>query len=370
MVYLDNAATTLPKPKSVIKATEECIKKYCANSGRSSHRAAVKTAEEIFKVRERISDFLGIDAPERVVFTTNATYALNFAIKSIIKSKCHVLVSDLEHNSTIRPINSLARALGVEYSVFSSDGDIYENAKSLIRKDTEAIVSTVLSNVTGKEIPISILCDLAKDYGLKLIIDASQLLGHKTINLSLYHCDALCAPGHKGLFGIQGCGFCVFADSEYEATIIEGGSGNESLNPNMPRLLPEHFEAGTLPSPSIISLGKGLEYINNIGICECEERISKLTKRFYNRILDIRNIEVYGKENGIISFRIKGIPTESASALLAKRGICIRGGLHCAPLAHAKVGTLDTGLIRVSLSIFNNERQADLLWKELREITK
>ena len=368
MIYLDNAATSFPKPKSVIEATEKCIKKYCANSGRSSHKLAMITSREIYKTREAISDFLFFDYPENICFTLNATYALNIAIKSIITENCHVLISDLEHNSVLRPINKLKVSIGITYSYFSTDGDIKKNIQKLITNKTKAIVSTLMSNVNGKEIPLSILSDVAKENGLSLIVDASQVIGHKEINLKNIYFDALCAPAHKGLLGIQGCGFVVFG-KKISNTIIEGGSGNDSLNLKMPSDLPEHFEAGTLPSPSIISLQAGIEYIKEFGLENIELHNKKLSILFYEMLSEIKNTEIYSAENGIISFRFKGIDSNIIANKLNEYGIFVRSGLHCAPMAHRKLGTLDTGLVRISTSVFNKSEDCIFVRDALKEIS-
>ena len=220
MIYLDNAATSFPKPQSVIKAIKECIQKYCGNPGRSTHKMSVKTSEKVYEARERIAEFLGLDVPENVVFTQNATHSLNLAIKTTIKPNTHVLISDIEHNSVLRPIYALKQKTGVRYSIFATDGDIRKSIVSKIENDTKYIVSTLASNVIGREVPLDILSGISKDYGLTLIVDASQLIGHKKIDLSKNQCDVLCAPGHKALFGIQGIGFCIFSDNLERQTIF------------------------------------------------------------------------------------------------------------------------------------------------------
>ena len=368
MIYLDNAATSFPKPASVIAATETCIKNYCANSGRSSHTLAVKTSEEIYMTREALSEFLTFDRPENICFTLNATYALNIAIKGLITESCHILISDVEHNAVLRPINSLKDTLDVSYSIFSTDGDIKENIKKLITPKTKAIISSLMSNVTGTEISLGILSSIAQEFGLLLIVDASQLIGHKKIDLKKNHVDALCAPGHKALFGIQGCGFAVFGNGAPYKTIIEGGSGNESLSLNMPKNLPEHFEAGTLPAPSIIALRSGIEYIQEYGLDNIEKHNEILTVNFTEMLSQIKRVEIFGKSNGIISFRVQNLSSGFVADKLNEYGIFVRGGLHCAPLAHKKCGTLDTGLVRLSLSIFNSNEDCEFLYKVLKKI--
>ena len=278
------------------------------------------------------------------------------------------MISDLEHNSVLRPIHKLHKTKGIDYSVFSTSGDIAENIKKCIKPTTKAIVSTLMSNVSGKEIPLEILSKIAKKHNLLLIVDASQLIGHKKINLSKNPCDALCAPGHKGLFGIQGAGFLVFGKEIPTQTVIEGGSGNESKNPGMPKNLPERMEAGTLPTPSIVAVRAGIEYINKLGLHYIEEKNKMLTDIFHESLKQIDGIELFGSENGIISFRFRDKESSVIASELDRFGICIREGLHCSPLAHRTLGSYNTGLIRVSLSIFNKESDAEHLVKALREI--
>ena len=369
MIYLDNAATSFPKPKRVIRETLNCIKNYCANPGRSSHKLALRTDEEIYNARDTICNFLSSGKPENICFTSNATYALNIAVKTLITSPCHILISDIEHNSVLRPIQKLKESLNIEYSCFSTDGDLEYNITSQIRSNTGAIVCNLMSNVTGEEIPLNILSEISKKHGLILIADASQLLGHNNINLSDNPCDALCAPGHKGLFGIQGCGFVVFKKAPKE-TLIEGGSGNYSARLDMPPNLPERFEAGTLPTPSIVSLRAGIDFLEKYGIENVKKKIDKLTDLFAERVMGVKNIECFSKKNGIVSFRMKNKSSSFLASELNRFNIFTRSGLHCAPLVHKKLGTTDTGLVRVSLSVFTKEAYADQLYIALQSICR
>ena len=261
MIYLDNAATSFPKPECVNRRLIRCLGSGLGNPGRSSHRLSVKAAEEIYSVREKIADLLGIDTPENIVFTLNATHALNLAIKSFVTENCHILTSDFEHNSVIRPLERLKETLGISYSCFNAEGDLRENLETEKRENTRGIICSIASNVTGDELPLKILSDFAKEKHLFLIIDASQAIGHIDINLKETPCDALCAPGHKALFGIQGCGFAYFKDRARKNGLMEGGSGSDSASPYMPSLLPEGYEAGTPPTHAIITLGEGVNYI-------------------------------------------------------------------------------------------------------------
>lgn len=355
MIYLDNAATSFPKPHRVISALNECLRAYCGNPGRSSHRLSLRAAEKIYEVRELVSDFIGGESPESVVFTPNATHSLNLAIKTYISGPCHVLCSDIEHNSVIRPLEKLGRTLGVEYSRFDSKSP-RESIKSLIRPDTVGIISTVASNVAGIQIDAAELSVLAKENNLFLILDASQALGHLNVNLKATPCDVLCGPGHKGLFGIQGSGFAYFKDTVRKESYIEGGSGSESINVNMPTRLPEAYEAGTLSTPAIVSLGEGIKYLSEIGLDKVKERLDYLSYILSERLLRLPEISLLPAGNGIVSFTHKSYPSSYIVGELDKYGVCARGGLHCAPDAHKKLGTIDGGAVRLSFSYLNGER--------------
>lgn len=366
MIYLDNAATSFPKPKCIIRDLSCCLKKYCGNPGRSSHRLSLLASEAIYSVREEIAELLSVKSPENVVFTLNATYALNLAIKTFIKEKCHVLTSDFEHNSVIRPLEALKRKIGVEYSAFSTEGDIEKSIKDSLRSDTKGIVASIASNVTGDSISLKILSKIAAEYNLFLIVDASQAIGHTMIDLTDTPCDVLCAPAHKALFGIQGCGFAVFKDNKLRDSFIEGGSGSESISPLMPALLPERYEAGTLCTPAIVALGSGLKYIKAHGIENIEKHLMILTKELSERLAGIPGIKLYKTGIGIASFNLGELPSSAVSAQLDKYGICTRGGLHCAPSIHKKLGTLEQGAVRVSLSYINSKADIDEFYRVMK----
>ena len=358
MIYFDNAATTFPKPYNVIKSVNECISEYCGNPGRGSHTLSRMSAESVYDTREKIANFLNTEKPENVVFTYNATYALNLALKTLITGKCHVLTSDIEHNSVIRPLEKLKRTLDIEYSVFDSDGDVEANIIKGIRQDTKCIVSTLSSNVTGKAISFEILSKVATQYGLKLIIDASQWIGHKSVDLTKTPCDVFCAPAHKALFGIQGCGFAVFKDSRIKESFIEGGSGAESQSVLMPSLLPEGYEAGTLSTPAIVSLGAGIDFVNSATIFNIDSKISHFSNFIKSELAKFDDIIIYPSYGSTIAFNSKKHYSNTFSEILDKYGICVRSGLHCAPSAHRKLGTLDYGCVRLSLSYLNTEDEA------------
>ena len=369
MIYLDNAATTFPKPECVFRDLSFCLKYSCGNPGRSSHKLSLKASEEVYETRESVADFFNFPYPEHVVFTYNATYALNIAIKSFIREKCHIITSDYEHNSVIRPLETLKRRIGIEYSTIDTSM-LQAELNSKLRPDTKGIIISLASNLTGDCVNLTEVYDFAKKNSLFLIVDASQVAGHSKIDLSKTPCDVLCAPGHKALFGIQGCGFAIFKDKYRKECLIDGGSGSESMDVNMPLLLPEGYEAGTLAVPSIRTLRSGITYINKIGIEHVEAKLNSLTEKTYDMLSDIKNLTIYKRGTGILAFNIGPLPSSYASALLDKSGICVRGGLHCAPSIHKKIGTINQGAIRVSFSYLNRFSHAERLYQAVKVIVE
>ena len=368
MIYFDNAATSFPKPRSVTSEVIRCLKQYCGNPGRSSHSLAIAAAEKIYETRERLADFIGLEKPENIIFTPNATYALNLAIKGTVTEACHCIISDIEHNSVIRPLYKCTQKYGCEISEFNSDLPLNKAIIPLIRQDTRVIATSIASNVTGKILDIEALSHIAEEYGLKLIVDASQYLGHLPINLKSINYHALCSAGHKALFGIQGSGFTAFKTAENIDTLVEGGSGIDTFSPNMPIVLPERYEAGTLFTPAIASLWAGIGYITDVGIDNISSRIELLTQRVKDILLSFDNITIYGAENGIISFNVGNYPSSYISELLNDNNIATRSGFHCAPLIHRKLGTEKRGAVRISLSYLNTQKECDLLYKALKLI--
>ena len=370
MIYLDNAATSFPKPRRVIAEASKYIRRDCGNPGRSGHRLAARAAEAVYLAREEIASFFGVNTPERVIFTSNATHSLNLAIKTQITPLCHVLCSDIEHNSVIRPLERLRRDIGIEYSCFSLEGDLYANLTKAVRDNTEAIICTMASNVTGKRADVQTLSRFARERGLKLIFDASQLAGHEIIDLSKTPCTALCAPGHKGLFGLQGSGFVIFDDDYDTDGLMEGGSGFDSVSPDMPRGLPERYEAGTLATPAIVSLAAGIRFIKSVGIKSISGRLDSLTQATVNALCDTPRVQVLGAKGGIVCFNVADMPSSQVEAALDRLGICVRSGLHCAPSAHRLLGTLNGGAVRVSFSYFNREADVNRLADGILKIIK
>ena len=241
MIYLDNAATTFPKPQSVSVEMSKCINKYCGNPGRSSHSLSQKSAEKIYEARCLLAELFCAN-PENVVFTYNTTYALNIAIKALVKDKSHILVSDMEHNSVLRPVNALCRDKECTYSMFSTSGseeEILSSIESNIKPYTSLLICAHVSNVGCRRLPIDKIGALCRNKGIKFIVDGAQSAGLHQINVNEMSIDALCIPGHKSLYGPQGIGAIIFGNECIGATIIEGGTGINSLELDMPDFLPE-----------------------------------------------------------------------------------------------------------------------------------
>lgn len=371
MIYLDNAATSFPKPRCVYKRLYWCLKHAVGNPGRSSHREALAAAEEIYAAREALCELLRFSHPERIVFTQNATHALNLAIHSLRPAPQHVIYSDREHNSVIRPIEALQKA-GCDHSVFRTDGNILAAMEAAMTERTDLCILSLCSNVTGECFPLGIIHEFRRRHPhVRMILDGSQWIGHLPFNLSEELCDILCAPGHKALFGLQGAGFAAYVkDGEYEP-LTRGGSGNESQSPHMPHLLPERLEAGTLATPAISTLFAGISFILREGQETVAQKLRRLTEQLYERLCAFPNLHMMS-ENGfaIASFTADNAPASAVADYLDTRGIYVRSGLHCAPLIHAAKGTLPSGAVRVSLSYLNQTKDLDRLYRALKEFKR
>ncbi len=375
MIYLDNAATTFPKPDSVYKEVDLFCRSSLGNPGRGSHRFSRLSDREIFACREAIAELLGASS-ENVVFTLNATYALNIAIKSLYRSGGEVLISNIEHNSVLRTVSSL----GCKYSFFSADGNEDQIIASFLHSlspRTSLVVCNHLSNICGIIMPIEKIGEICSKLGIPFIVDISQSAGVKKIDIKKCRADVICAPGHKGLYGLQGCGFAVFSDKYRDmpkilSEFVFGGSGVNSLDINMPEFLPEKFEAGTLSTPAIIGLRKGIEEISKIGIETVDGWESDLADKLKNMLANISGVEIYAGNyrGGTVLFNINGMPSERAAEQLDIGGFCVRSGFHCCPLAHKFLKTGDNGAIRASFSIFNKLKDVHLFASFVSKMVK
>ena len=381
LIYLDNAATSFPKPARVYEEVDLCIKTYCGNPGRSGHPLAMRASEKIFECRELLSAYFGSRSPENVIFTQNATYALNMAIKGLIKRGDHVLISDMEHNSVFRPIANAAKSGFIDYDIFPtvkngrsmSSDEIRRAILALIRPGrTKLLVCAHIPNISSSVRPINMIGDLCRRNGIIFVCDAAQSAGHVPIDVNASKIDVLCAPAHKGLFGIQGCGFMLLGDScPAISTLIEGGNGVNSLDSDMPDEPPERFESGTLPTPSIAALSEGIKFLSELDPREIRRHNEMLYARLAGALTSEKlkaKIYMPSSHGSVLLFNIPNRPADEIGHLLSKRGICLRSGYHCSALGHKALGTQETGALRASFSIFNTKNDVDALYKALVEI--
>ena len=372
MIYLDNAATTFPKPRHVSAEVLRCLTEYCGNPGRGSHRLALAAAEQIYSCREALSTFLGVGAPERILFTQNTTYALNLAIKGFLQKGDHVLISELEHNAVRRPICRLAAEGKITFDVFPvvglAESELLSHLESKLTHATRAVVCTHTSNICSISLPIAAIGALCRRRDIRLIVDAAQSAGILPIDMQKMQIDALAAPGHKSLYGIQGCGFLALGEAFCPKPLIEGGSGVDSLPVEMPSDPPERFEAGTLPTPSIVGLLEGVRSLMDGNAAACAEKERELFVAARERLLSLPEVCLYAPDHvgSVLLFNKKGVPSAELGHHLGSKGICVRAGLHCAPLAHKALGTPDGGAVRVSFGRYNTRSDVDALWQALR----
>ncbi|MGN0174116.1 MAG: aminotransferase class V-fold PLP-dependent enzyme [Acutalibacteraceae bacterium] len=358
MIYFDNAATTNQKPQSVYFAVNRAMKNLSANPGRSGHDLSMKTSQMVFDVREKTANFFGAESYENVVFTQNCTTALNLVIKGLFKAGDHILISDLEHNSVSRTVFDLTKK-GVKLSIFETDIDddkTLENIAKLINPNTKGLICTHGSNVFGIENPIARVGELCRKNNIKFIVDAAQTAGIADIDMSRDSIDYLCVAPHKGLYAPMGTGILI-TDNKPEPLVL-GGTGSLSASLNQPDFLPDKYESGTINVPGIAGIGAGIDFVNNNKkrIVEREKNIIEL---FYNEFKKMPDVELYNKPKfPVLSFNIKGEDSTEVAQYLSNNKVCVRAGLHCAPLAHKKFGTEERGTVRISPSFFNNFDEA------------
>ncbi len=367
MIYLDNAATSYPKPPSVYRAWSRSLSAYGANPGRSGHSMAERTASAVYESRAKCAELFNAD-PENTIFTLNCTHALNLAIKGLGRKGCHYVASDIEHNASIRPIYAAAEHFSGGYTLFRTDDDdriTIANAEQAIKQNTVALVCTAASNVTGRRLPIKELARLCRQRGICFIVDAAQGAGVLPLSLS-DGINIICAAGHKGLYGPMGTGLLITDGSYPLSPLIEGGTGSLSESLMQPDFLPDRLESGTINTPGAITLGTGVEFVQRRGTDTIYRHEMALCLQFTEAMRKMKHIQLYTDISvknkhlyvPVVPFNIKGMTPSEGTTLLSEHGIYMRGGLHCAPLAHRKLGTLETGgTIRFAPSAFNTSAE-------------
>ena len=356
MINFDNAATTFPKPRAVRSAVDAAIVRYGGNPGRSGHAISLRAAEKVYEVRALAAEMFGAET-ENVAFTANSTFALNMAIKGIMQYGGHIIISSMEHNSVARPVYALSTSRGVTFSiarVHASDEQTLQEIERLIKPDTKCVCCMAASNVTGKILPYKQIAGICRRRAICFICDCSQ--GAGVLNISLRDgMNFICTSGHKSLYGPTGTGPLI-SDGEYPlSTIIEGGTGATSSSIVQTPFMPEKLESGTLNTVGIIGLGEGLRFVSSRGIDNIRNHENGLCERLIRRLSARPDIRIYrgkGDHAPIVSFNIGEMSSHTVAAALSDRGFALRGGLHCAPLAHNTIGTIDQGTVRFSPSVF------------------
>lgn len=376
MIYLDNAATSFFKPFEVTSAVADALSFYSANPGRSGHDLSVKTAEKVFEAREALNDFFNGWGSEYVSFTSNCTEALNIAIKGILKRGDHVVISCFEHNSVVRPLHKLKMNGLIDYSVFNAYDDTEETIKSFkkqFRKNTRLCVVTAVSNVFGNILPVEILSKIAHENGALFFVDGAQGAGVIELDMQKQGIDCLCVPGHKGLLGPMGIGAVLHNNLPFN-TLIEGGTGTNSLELYMPSGFPERLESGTLNVPGILGLCAGVKYVASQKTSKIFQKESEITGEAFDGLKQMKNVVLYTASNDfskyapVLSFNINGVHSEEVAYLLNKGGIAVRGGYQCSPLAHNFKGTKSTGTVRISPSFINTKKEINILLNLIEKI--
>ncbi len=377
MIYLDNAATTMKKPAVVAEAVAAALCSF-GNAGRGAHDATLGAARTIFEAREKLAVLFHAEDPRQIVFTCNSTEALNTALKGLISPGEHVISTELEHNSVLRPLYELEER-GAELSFVKSDkqGRIrYEEFEELIRDNTKLIVCTHGSNLTGNLVDIARIGKIAHEHGLLFVADASQTAGVFPIDVQAMQTDVLCFTGHKGMLGPQGTGGMVVKKGLEIRPLKTGGTGIQTYNRRQPSVMPTALEAGTLNGHGIAGLCAAAEYIMKTGMENLRERELFLAREFYEGVREIPGVRIYGdfssrERCAIVSLNIRDHDSsEIADILSADYGIAVRPGGHCAPLMHKALGTVSQGAVRFSFSCMNTEKETDLAVRAVRELAE
>lgn len=379
MIYLDNAATTWPKPLAVRNAVSRALVSYGANPGRGGHRMAMETAKKVYACRETAAELFGLDDPVRVIFTSNCTMGLNMVIKGVLSNGGHAVISDMEHNSVVRPLEALAK-YGVTYDLAKvcefDNAQTVRNFKQCIRHNTRLILCTHASNVFGNVLPIREIGELAHQANILFAVDAAQSAGLLPINMKRDNIDFLCMPGHKGLYGPMGTGMLLCQNAYPLHTLLEGGTGSRSLEILQPDELPDRLESGTVNVPGICGLHAGMLWVKQCGVSALAQQESELMQRFYCRVKNLSFLTLYTNEKllkesvPLVSLNVQRKESEEIAELLSEEGIAVRAGLHCAPAAHRHRNTLPNGTVRIAPSAFTTSVDMENLCKILIKISR
>lgn len=378
MIYLDNAATSFPKPEGVYLKINQCMREYCANPGRGGHSMSMASGKAVLEARNTIAAFFNMKDPTRLAFTKNATEALNIAIKGSLKPGDHVITTSMEHNSVMRPLKTMERDFGVELSIVSGNefGEIDpDDIRKYMKNNTKLMVSTLSSNVNGIILPVGEMGKISRECQIPFMVDASQGAGTIEVDVEKDHIDMLAFPGHKGLLGPQGTGGLYVRDGVTLKSLYEGGTGSDSENLFQPEMMPDLLESGTLNTPGIVGLAAGIEYINEYGMDEMRKYKHNFVKLLHDTLSSLPQVTIYSKNDicrntGIVAFNFHDVDSNEVSYVLDQAyGIASRAGLHCAPFAHDTLGTKSTGTVRLSVGCFNMLEEIHQVCSALIEIS-
>lgn len=368
MIYLDNAATTWPKPEEVYRKMDEFIRNWGANPGRAGHKMAAKAGREIYGVREKLAAFFEAKDSAEIIFTSSATHSLNLGILGVAEKGDHIITSCLEHNSVIRPLKELERQGMIELSIvgLNEEGELdYSGFAREINAKTKMVIVTHGSNVTGHLVALEKICQVAQENGVLLMVDAAQTAGVFSINLQKLPIDLLAFPGHKSLYGAPGTGGLYIRKGTDVNFIFSGGTGSKSEQFYQPEVWPDKFESGTSNSVGIIGLGAGIDFILGEGLDKIRKHELDLSQHFINGLKKIQNVKLYGPDldqlrTPVVSFNLGNESSSEVGYILDQVfDIAVRTGLHCAPLVHQTLGTTEQGMVRASFGYFNTIDEVD-----------
>ena len=368
MIYLDSAATSFQKPVSVGLAMGRALAAM-SSPGRGGYEAAMLASDTLLECRLALQRLFHVAEPENVVFTLNATHALNIAIRSLVPPEGRVALSGWEHNAVTRPLHALGAEERIARGRLFDDGAFLEDWEKALEAGADAAVCTQVSNVFGWALPIREAAELCRERGVPLIVDASQGAGVLPLDCEGLSLAYAAMPGHKGLLGPQGTGVLLCGGGQAPEPLLRGGTGSLSREQDMPDFLPDRLEAGTHNVPGVAGLLAGVRFVEEIGVDAIREHERALCRRAGEGLAAIPGMEVFRGpgQTGVLSFRHREIPAETLGETLSRRGIALRTGLHCAPLAHESAGTLETGTLRASFSLFNREEEVEAFLAAVEE---
>ncbi|MDI6809450.1 MAG: aminotransferase class V-fold PLP-dependent enzyme [Candidatus Eisenbacteria bacterium] len=368
LLYLDNASTSWPKPECMMDAMNKFTAEIGASSGRGAHRLAVESSRQVYLARKRAASLLGVKDESRIVFTLNATEALNLAIKGVLRDGDHVVATGMQHNSVVRPLRRLTteKNVTVTYVPFERDGSFsLAKLRNEIRPNTRAIIAIHVSNAFGIVAPLSGLAELAKQRSLPLLVDGAQGLGNLSFDLGSLGVDLYAFCGHKAILGPHGTGGLYIREGLELSPLVEGSTGSESESDMQPAYLPDRFESGTQNCLGLAGLAASADFILSIGLEKFVRAKMRVTTHLVEKMKAIPGIELYftgdlENRTPILAFNVKGHDSSETAEMLDKRfGILVRAGLHCAPMAHKEAGTLERGIVRASIGPFVKESDID-----------